>query len=240
MNDQSDIGKQLTEAREIRRLSLKDVAHETCIPLGTLQALEANDYSSFPNSTYTKSFLDQYSAFLKIDADEVIENLQTENVLDQSERIKFLEEDTATKSPRISPTRRKSASTSPGKLSKFSQPLLIMLITGGLIAAGVWGLIVVEKRLNADPETADTTTPGTAPKDPQKETTPKPEEKIVSTIPTTQKPDRPARVISLANNTPIASTTPESPEEDPDAPVYAFPEHQAAPRAIIVNEDEDE
>ncbi|MFT6242482.1 MAG: cytoskeletal protein RodZ, partial [Akkermansiaceae bacterium] len=138
MNDCSDIGEQLQEAREKRELSLQDVAHEARIPFATLQALEENDYSSFASPAYTKSFLQQYSEFLKIDVHDFLENFNTGNVLAQSDSIEYLDQKKSASLKRTTPIRRTWAPSEPPPPS-LAQPLLILLITVGLIGGGIWG-----------------------------------------------------------------------------------------------------
>ena len=61
------IGQQLATARQARRLSIEDVAHQTRIHHGVVRQLEADDYASIPNMMFVKSFLNLYSRHLEID-----------------------------------------------------------------------------------------------------------------------------------------------------------------------------
>jgi len=63
------IGRRLRESREEMSLSVDDVVHTTRIPRSVVEALEAEDFSVFTSPTYAKSFLRQYSDFLKVDAE---------------------------------------------------------------------------------------------------------------------------------------------------------------------------
>lgn len=229
MNEWSDIGEQLQEARVKRELSLQDVAHETRIPLVTLRSLEENDYSSFSSLAYTKSFLQQYSEFLKIDAHEVLENFNTGNILVQSDDIEYLDQEKSASTQRTAPIRRSSASSDSAPPS-LAQPLLILLITGGLIVGGIWGFLAVEKRLNADPDPVAQTPPDqVAPTATPNAGTPT---ENLTPPPRTADRNRPPRAISsIGPNGTV--------DEPPEAPVYVFPEDSPPPRAIIVNEDEE-
>ena len=236
MNDWSDIGEQLQKEREKRDLSLQDVAHEIRIPTGTLRALEENDYSTFSSPAYTKSFLQQYSDYLQIDAHDLLDNFQTGNVLVQSDRIEYLDQKKSSSSHRSAPVRRNASQPVETSVS-LAQPLLILLITGGLIAGGIWGFFAVEKRLDSNPE------PVTR-KPPEEE-----KEKPTEPSPTVKNPPearplpvddaRPPKEISGGNTRTIASTDTNNGQNEPAPTIFVFPEDKPPPRAVIVEEDEE-
>lgn len=237
MNDWSDIGEQLQEAREKRGLSPQDVAHETRIPLRTITALEANDYSTFSSPAYTKSFLQQYSDFLLIDADDMLENFDTGNVLVQSDGIEYLDQEKISKPQRSAAPRRIHSHQVQPSSPSLAQPLLILLITGGLIAGGIWGFFAVEKRLNADPERVTDASPekeGSKPAEANPALVDTPE---VKPLPGDGK--RPPRVITSGNSETVASTNTGDGTVAPTPPPFEFPEDEPPPRAIIVEEDDE-
>jgi len=71
----ADIGNSLREARIRRGLTIKDVEDITKIRSKYLEALEENDYEVLPGPTYVKAFLRTYASFLKLDPDELLEDL---------------------------------------------------------------------------------------------------------------------------------------------------------------------
>jgi cytoskeletal protein RodZ len=217
MNDWSDIGEKLKECREAQDLSLEDVAHKTRIPVPSLKAIEANYYDIFPSPAYTKSFVQQYAEYLDFDADEWLDNFQTGNVLANSEGIEYLDEpDKKTAKVPAAPKRQSATQSIPSE--SLVQPLLILLITGGLIAAGFWGFLVIEKRLNSE----------------------KP--------PPPLKPESGTSLVPEAGDTPRPPIdfSPDSdlnqPEPEPEPPSIIPPEEPPPPpppRAIIVEDDEE-
>jgi len=137
MNQWPDIGEKLQKAREKRELSLADVTHEIRIPQATLQALESDDYSGFSDSAYAKSFLYQYSEYLKVNADQALQAFETNDVLEETEGIEYLNKKT-------------SSSSSAVTAKMLIRPLLTLLLIALVIGGGVWGFSAVEKHLEAN------------------------------------------------------------------------------------------
>lgn len=73
---QETIGQRLRREREARYLSLEKTAEETRIRRVFLQALEADDYSVMPSAAQGRGFLRNYAAFLDLDIDELIAEIQ--------------------------------------------------------------------------------------------------------------------------------------------------------------------
>ncbi|MCB1160795.1 MAG: helix-turn-helix domain-containing protein, partial [Leptospiraceae bacterium] len=61
------VGQILREAREERRLTVRDVSKDTNIAIKFILALENEDYSQFPAETFAMGFLKTYSDYLKLD-----------------------------------------------------------------------------------------------------------------------------------------------------------------------------
>jgi transcriptional regulator with XRE-family HTH domain len=78
------VGVLLREARESRKLSIRDVARETNITPKYIESLENEDYSQFPGETYALGFLRSYSEYLNLDTETVI-NLYRGLKIDQTQ-----------------------------------------------------------------------------------------------------------------------------------------------------------
>lgn len=119
------VGAILREAREQRKLSIKDVARETNITPKYIEALEAEDYSHFPGETYALGFLRNYSDFLNLDTEHLL-NLYRGHQIDLSE----------------APLRELTRST--GSFSGVSLPSMSGrtwgIIGGGLLVAAIIAL----------------------------------------------------------------------------------------------------
>jgi len=73
------VGQQLTSARTEKGLSLDQAAHLTKIRPDKLAALEADDFTAFPNNTYARGFLLIYGKFLRVEVSELANKLENDN-----------------------------------------------------------------------------------------------------------------------------------------------------------------
>lgn len=77
------VGQILREARESRRLTVRDVSKDTNIAIKFILALENEDYSQFPAETFAMGFLKTYSDYLKLDTGLIL-NLYRGEQLEES------------------------------------------------------------------------------------------------------------------------------------------------------------
>ena len=69
---EESIGSYLKRQRNMRNISLEEVAQSTKIGLRTLTALEANDFSALPGFAFAKGFVHSYAQAIGINADEAM------------------------------------------------------------------------------------------------------------------------------------------------------------------------
>src|SRR5688572_12296951 len=67
-----DIGTTLRHARERHELTLAQIASATKIPVGILQALEANDFDRVPRGIFLRGFLRAYATEVGLDPNEIV------------------------------------------------------------------------------------------------------------------------------------------------------------------------
>lgn len=89
------LGEQLKQAREARRLTIKQAAEQTRLRLHYIEALEADDYSVMPSAAQGRGFLRLYADFLELNLEQMI-NLQKASAIP-------VEEEPATGSPQFNP-----------------------------------------------------------------------------------------------------------------------------------------
>jgi cytoskeletal protein RodZ len=134
------IGGRLQEAREQAGLTWDDVQFRTRIPKSVIEALEAGNFSVFASPTYAKSFLAQYSGFLKVEADLW---------LDALEPASFISGDHVTPlwaTANLKPEDRVQAPVgADGRLSAVS----LLVLTCGLVFVAIKGYQFFDQRLGA-------------------------------------------------------------------------------------------
>ena len=72
------VGDTLRQARERRGLTIADVAGETSIREAYLEAIEKGNYDELPGDVYAKGFIRNYSKFLQIDGDALLQEYAAE------------------------------------------------------------------------------------------------------------------------------------------------------------------
>jgi transcriptional regulator with XRE-family HTH domain len=67
-----DIGKHLREARELRGMTLHQVADSTKLSATTLQCIERNEFNRLPLGIFAKGHLRAYAAVVGVESDEIV------------------------------------------------------------------------------------------------------------------------------------------------------------------------
>lgn len=65
-------GEELRRERELRQISLREIAQATKIDLRRLEALEQNDFSRLPGGLYNRSFVRAYCEHIGVDAESMV------------------------------------------------------------------------------------------------------------------------------------------------------------------------
>lgn len=75
-------GQMLAERREDWGLSVQEVAANLNLGVDTIEALEADEYSKLPGSTFVKGYMRSYARLLELDAEDLVGSIDL-----QPERI---------------------------------------------------------------------------------------------------------------------------------------------------------
>ena len=68
----ASFGEELRREREIRGISLKEIADATKISKRFLEAIERNDHKTLPAPVFTRGFVREYARYLGLSADEIV------------------------------------------------------------------------------------------------------------------------------------------------------------------------
>lgn len=68
----SSFGEELRREREIRGISLKEIADATKVSKRFLEAIERNDHKTLPAPVFTRGFVREYARYLGLSADDIV------------------------------------------------------------------------------------------------------------------------------------------------------------------------
>jgi cytoskeletal protein RodZ len=143
----SPLGQKLKEAREQRGLSLLDVSHETKIPVQRLHFLETDNFAGFGSLTYARAFLRRYSEFLKVNAEDMLDDLPG-GVLGGPRDYRYLTENHGSwVAPRGQSVGRLSSAPTRRHTRKSPVPAGIFIFFLVLVGTGIWGKYVSEESI---------------------------------------------------------------------------------------------
>ena len=118
----AQLGEVFSEARNAKKLSLKDVSNNLRLSIKQIEALENNNFSSLPPAVITRGFIRNYARFLELDAEPLL----------ASYRVRMPDVSPSTLSVKTSMNQ-----VMPGKESSFLSKF-IWLCSLVLIAVAVW------------------------------------------------------------------------------------------------------
>src|SRR5437660_1831931 len=68
----ASFGEELRREREIRGISLKEIADATKISKRFLESIERNDHKTLPAPVFTRGFVREYARYLGLNAEEMV------------------------------------------------------------------------------------------------------------------------------------------------------------------------
>jgi cytoskeletal protein RodZ len=141
------LGQKLKAAREQRGLSLLDASHATKIPVQRLHYLEMDNFAGFGSLTYARAFLRRYREYLKVNAEEMLDDLPG-GVLGGPRDYRYLTENHGSwVAPRGASVGRLSNAPTRQHTRKSPVPAGLCIFFLVLIGTGIWGKYVAEDRI---------------------------------------------------------------------------------------------
>jgi cytoskeletal protein RodZ len=130
VTDQHQLGRLLRDTRESRGIDLDRAARDTKIRARYLHALERGDYRDLPGEVYASGFLRNYSAYLGLDPDRLVEQY-----LRQTAAAPHRREPLVAPRPRAAPrVRGPTVVVTPNRVLAV---LLVLLVVGIAVYLGV-------------------------------------------------------------------------------------------------------
>ncbi len=139
-------GERLRREREMRGITLNEIAESTKISRRHLESLEKEDFDSLPGGIFNKGFVRAYARYLGIDEEQAVADYSVASDEQAEPENKFPLEIRDQPDPKLNPKRS-------------SLPLILALVALLAVLAVFWA-----RNRNRAPETSDTTAvPGSAP-----------------------------------------------------------------------------
>lgn len=70
------LGEELKRQREIREISLREIADATKISVRILEAIENNNYKILPGGVFNRNFIRAYAEFIGLDPEKTVRKYQ--------------------------------------------------------------------------------------------------------------------------------------------------------------------
>ncbi|HYC60585.1 MAG TPA: RodZ domain-containing protein [Thermoanaerobaculia bacterium] len=147
----ASFGEELRREREIRGISLKEIADATKISKRFLEALERNDHRTLPAPVFTRGFVREYSRYVGLNSEDMVNryNFAAAND-DRIEKPPQVEKYPVTPVRDISPKPPRKRGIPP-VYARVDRNIFASLIIAGLLAAVAWWAV---QNRRADPEAA--------------------------------------------------------------------------------------
>jgi transcriptional regulator with XRE-family HTH domain len=137
-------GPKLAQARELKGLSLDEIAAKIHVRRDYLEALETMNLKLLPGSAYARAYLKSYATVLGLNVEEIVSQFYNESALTREDARPQL----------------RNPESKPGRERPWLMALAIALALAGFVGWRAW-----ESRTAGDPrlQTAETTAPAAAP-----------------------------------------------------------------------------
>lgn len=154
--DGGSFGSWLRRQREVRQISLREVADRTKISYRYLEAMEEDRFDVLPAPVFAKGFLREYARYVGLSPDEVVNHYLA---VQQPQGGEELEETMIGKVVKAAKAERKTRARNWGYV-------LFVLLAGLVILGLVWLFSYLAKERSADPASAAPPPPIAAPPPP--------------------------------------------------------------------------
>jgi transcriptional regulator with XRE-family HTH domain len=149
--DLATFGEELRREREIRGISLKEIADATKISKRFLEAIENNDHRTLPAPVFTRGFVREYARYLGLNFDEIVNRYNQAAQSDDRIEKPQLERLAAAPPRDIAPPPPRKKGIPPAYARVDSNVFLLIFIVAALAGATWWAV----QHRRAQAETVD-------------------------------------------------------------------------------------
>ena len=137
----ASFGEELRREREIRGISLKEIADATKISKRFLEAIERNDHRTLPAPVFTRGFVREYSRYLGLNAEEIVNRYNFAAAGDDRiEKTPHMERMVSTP-PVLSPTPPPRKRGIPPAYARINASVFLVILLIGALAGVTWWAI---------------------------------------------------------------------------------------------------
>ena len=161
-------GEELRREREIRGISLKEIADATKISKRFLEAIEHNDHKTLPAPVFTRGFVREYARYLGLNSEEMVNRYNFAAAGDDRiERSAHLDRLVAPPVPQ-EPAKPRPKEGIPPPYKRIDRSVFIVVALVAALAAVSWWAIQHKRQMRAadDARAADLRAPAVMPQKP--------------------------------------------------------------------------
>ncbi|HXH92200.1 MAG TPA: helix-turn-helix domain-containing protein, partial [Thermoanaerobaculia bacterium] len=137
----ASFGEELRREREIRGISLKEIADATKISKRFLEAIERNDHKTLPAPVFTRGFVREYARYLGLSSEEMVNRYNFAAVGDDRiEQSAHLERLTTPQALPIPKKKAPQVSIPPAYARVDRNVYILILVVIALAAVSYWAL----------------------------------------------------------------------------------------------------
>ncbi len=154
----ASFGEDLRREREIRGISLKEIADATKISKRFLEAIERNDHRTLPAPVFTRGFVREYARYLGLSCEEMVNRYNFAAAGD--DRIeKSAHLDRLTQPPPDIPREPPRKRSIPPPYARIDRGVYLLIIIVAALAAVAWWAVEHKHRSELDSPRAEVTRP---------------------------------------------------------------------------------
>jgi cytoskeletal protein RodZ len=153
-------GEELRREREIRGISLKEIADATKISKRFLEAIERNDHKTLPAPVFTRGFVREYARYLGLNSDEMVNRYNYAAAGD--DRIEKPPAHPAAQPLVESPKKPRAKRGIPPVFLRIDGSFIFVLLLVGALGAVAWWAVQFKQRRDAEARLAEAAPPPVA------------------------------------------------------------------------------